>query len=157
MIPPGGPSGALLFQAEEPSCWPWALPSPVKPVLQVSFRSLSEHQRSSSNGSSLKFELNWLFFEQGLHWAGSEENWRGRLRCPDFKHRRHWWWVKYQWSNAVPSTMFSICIVLFVTQKAPAMNIFSPRHVWHSSPEDVCSLRQHCGWGITGLAATGDF
>ena len=46
MIPPGWPSGALLLQAEEPSCWPWALPSPVKPVLQVRFRPLSQSSKS---------------------------------------------------------------------------------------------------------------
>ena len=40
MIPPGWPAGALLLQTEEPSCWPWALPSPVKPILQVRFCSL---------------------------------------------------------------------------------------------------------------------
>ena len=45
----------------------------------------------------------------------------------------------------------------FVTQKAPPMDLFSPRYVWHSSPKDICPLGQHCGWGITGLAATGDF
>ena len=48
-------------------------------------------------------------------------------------------------------------VFIIVTQKAPPVDLFSPRYVWHSSPKDICPLRQYCGWGITGLAATGDF
>ena len=73
---------------------------------------------------------------QGLHWARLAQDRRGRLRCADIEHRRHWRWAQKLLEHF--------------------MRNFYIRHVWHPSTEDVCALRQHCGRRISRLTAAGD-